>query len=96
MGRQSTFTREEKLAAVKLTTEHGRSVTSVANEYGVHPNTVWKWQQQYRTNPIAAFTGEPDTSDEAEKRRMKRRIAELEAENDFLKKVSAYFAKGSR
>ncbi len=95
MGRQSTFTREEKIAAVKLSLENGRSVASVANEYGVHPNTIWKWQQQYRTNPMGAFTDEPDKSEEAELRRMKRRIAELEAENDFLKKVSAYFAKDS-
>jgi transposase len=95
MGRQSVFTKEEKIAAVKLTMEGGRNVTSVANEYGVHPNTIWKWREQYKTNPSGAFIAESDSSDEAELRRMKRRIAELEAENDFLKKVSAYFAKGS-
>ncbi len=96
MGRQSKYTREEKIAAVKLTTESGRNVLSVANEYGVHPNTIWKWRELYAINPTGAFTGEPDMSEDAEKRRMKRRIAELEAENDFLKKVSAYFAKGSQ
>ena len=95
MGRQSQFTREEKIAAVKLVSD-GRSVTSVANEYGVHPNTVWKWQELYRTNPGAAFTGEPLQSEEAELRRLKRRNAELEAEVDFLKKATAYFAKNSR
>jgi len=96
MGRQSDFSREEKIAAVNLTSDKGRSVTSVAHEYGVHPNTVWKWRQQYVVNPAGAFTGEPDSSEEAEKRRMKRRIAELEAEVDFLKKATAYFAKVSR
>lgn len=96
MGRQSAFTREEKIAAVNLTEENGRSVTSVANEYGVHPNTIWKWKEQYRANPAAAFTEAAATSENAEMQRMKRRISELEAENDFLKKVSAYFAKNSR
>jgi transposase len=95
MSRQSRFTREEKVAAVKLVAD-GRSVTSVANEYGVHPNTVWKWQELYRTNPTGAFTGEPNNSEEAELLRLKRRNAELEAENDFLKKASAYFAKNLR
>lgn len=96
MTRKSNFTREEKIAAVKLTTESGRSVTSVADEYGVHPNTIWKWKEQFRTNPVQAFTGQPDTSEAAELRRMKRRIEQLEAENEFLKKAAAYFAKGSR
>jgi len=45
MGRQSEFTREEKIAAVKLVTEGGRSAISVANEYGIHENTLWKWRR---------------------------------------------------
>ena len=96
MSRQSEFTREEKIAAVKLAAEGGRSVTSVANEYGVHPNTIWKWKQLYEVNPERAFTEQPAESGDAEVRRLKRRVAELEAENDFLKKVSAYFAKHPR
>jgi len=95
MDKRSRFTREEKIAAIKLVSE-GRSVTSVANEYGVHPNSVWKWQELYRTNPASAFTGEPENSEQSEVRRLKRRNAELEAEVEFLKKATAYFAKSSR
>jgi transposase len=97
MGRQSEFTREEKIAAVKLVEEDGRSVLSVANEYGIHENTLFKWKRQYSINPEGAFTGEP-TGDktEAENERLKRRVKELETEVDFLKKVSAYFAKGPK
>ena len=40
MGRNSQFGREEKIAAVKLVAEEGRSAPSVANEYGVHENTI--------------------------------------------------------
>jgi len=97
MGKQSEFTREEKIAAVKLVMEDGRSVLSVANEYGVHENTLWKWKRQYTINPEGAFTGAP-TGDSAdiENERLKRRVRELENEVDFLKKVSAYFAKGPK
>lgn len=97
MGRQSAFTREEKIAAVRLLTEEERSMLSVANEYGIHENTLRKWKQQYAINPEHAFTGERDctvSAEEAELRRLKRRVAELENEVSFLKKVSAYFAKG--
>lgn len=96
MGRNSRYNREEKVAAVKLVTEDGRSVLSVANEYGVHENTIWKWKQEYQINPDQAFTlSESETApDEAE--RLRRRVKELENEVEFLKKVSAYFAKNPR
>ena len=97
MGRRSEFSREEKIAAVKLVTEGGRSLLSVANEYGIHENTLGKWKRQYAINPEGAFTGEPvkdeATAQEQELQRLRRRVRELENENDFLKKVSAYFAK---
>ena len=100
MGRKSEYSREEKIAAVKLVTEGGRDVPSVANEYGIHENTLWKWKRQYTINPEAAFHGEPVLSaqeaQERELQQLRRRIRELEQENDFLKKVSAYFAKNPR
>lgn len=95
MGRQSKFTREEKLAAVKLVTEGGRTTLSVANEYGIHENTVFKWRQQYAINPTEAFSKAPKSAEDgdADTERLKRRVQELENEVEFLKKVSAYFAK---
>ena len=100
MGKQNEYSREEKIAAVKLVTEGGRSLPSVANEYGVHENTLWKWKRQYAMNPEGAFHGGPVlTAAEAQEREMqklRRRVRELEEENDFLKKVSAYFAKNPR
>ena len=97
MGKQSLFSREERLAMVALVQEGGRTVASVANEYGIHENTLYKWQRQYDRNPEEAFTetgGKGGVPDEAE--RLRRRVRELENEVDFLKKVSAYFAKSPR
>lgn len=93
MGRKSEYSREEKIAAVKLVPEGGRDVPSVANEYGIHENTLWKWKRQYTINPEATFAQE---AQERELQQLRRRIRELEQENDFLKKVSAYFAKNPR
>ena len=93
MGRLSKYTKEEKLAAIKLLTESGRSILSVANEFGIHENTLWKWKRQYEINPGEAFTKVVNEDSNAEAERLKRRIRELENEVEFLKKVSAYFAK---
>lgn len=90
MGRKSEFSREEKIAAVKLVTEGRRSLLSVANEYGIHENTQGKWKQLYATNPESSFTGEPmkdeATVQDRELQQLRRQVRELEAENDFLKK----------
>jgi len=93
MSRKSEFSREEKIAAVRLTAEGGRTALSVANEYGVHENTVLKWKRQYKMNPDLAFNGQNGETTPDETERLKRRIRELENEVEFLKKVSAYFAK---
>lgn len=93
MGRRSEFSREEKIAAVRMVTEGGRTVLSVANEYGIHENTVLKWKRQYKINPEQAFSGQHGETPGDETERMKRRIRELENEVEFLKKVSAYFVK---
>lgn len=95
MPRKSKFTREEKIAAVTLVQE-GRTPRSVANEYGVHENTIYKWRTQFETDPDTAFTknAEQDGSDETS--RLKRRVRELELELEFLKKAAAYFAKNPR
>lgn len=93
MGEKGKHPRETKIAVVQLVTEGGRTVTSVANEYGVHENTIYKWVKQYQLNPQEAFPGSGKHAPKDETERLKRRIAELEQENDFLKKVSAYFAK---
>lgn len=69
-----------------MTTEGDRTVLSVANEYGVHENTVLKWKRQYRTNPDLAFSGRDAETPPDETERLKRRIRELENEVEFLKK----------
>jgi transposase-like protein len=52
-----------------------------------------KWKRQYKTNPDLAFSGQNGETPPEETERLKRRIRELENEVEFLKKVSAYFAK---
>ena len=96
MSKRVVFSRDEKVAAVQMVTEGGRTLLSVANEYGIHENTIVKWKRQYKMNPEQAFSGTQGETPMDETERMKRRIRELESEVEFLKKVSAYFAKPQR
>lgn len=92
MARKSRFTREEKIAAVTLL-EEGRTSRSVANEYGIHENTLYKWRLAFEMNPDEAFTQRSEQNENDDVSRLKRRVKELELELEFLKKAAAYFAR---
>lgn len=93
MARRS-YTREFKLEAIHLVSEHGVSIAEAARDLGVHENTLRRWLQQYREDPAQAFPGAGKMKPEqAELARLRQEVRKLKAERDILKKASAYFAK---
>jgi len=65
------------------------SASYLSREYGVSNVTIYKWIKEL--SPIKVSEEEEVTSKEYEK--MKKRIAELEMENDILKKATAIFKR---
>ena len=63
------------------------SVSYLSREYGVTNVTIYKWIKE--SSPIQISDEEQITAKEYEK--LKKRIAELEMENDILKKATAIF-----
>ena len=70
--------------------ENGKSVINLAREYGLVKQTIYKWIHRYET--VAKDEAGNDVS-QADINAMKKRIAELEMENEILKKATAIFAK---
>ena len=83
--------------AVRLSEQPGRNATEVARELGIHPGQIYNWRTQFNKLSKRQFTVADGTNyakaESEEVRRLKRRIAQLEQERDFLKKATAYFAK---
>jgi transposase len=88
------FDRSFKTETVRLILDSGRSISSVAQEVGVHSNTLYKWVNDFRKDPEVSFPGKGrlKPSDE-ELRRLHRQCADLQEENAILKKAMAIFAK---
>ena len=63
-------------------------------------NTKRKRNWQYSINPEVTCRDKPllhaDKAQDLELQKLRRRVRELEAENDFLKAVSAYFANNAQ
>jgi len=83
------YTEEFKKQIIELY-ENGKTVIDLAREYGLVEQTIYKWKQRYGT---VSKTEEGETVTQADVKAMQRRIAELEMENEILKKATAIFAK---
>lgn len=77
----------------KIVTAHiqdGRTIASLAPEYGVSTNN---WNRDYRRECQTTPEAMSELELMEENRKLKQKLAETEKENDFLKKAAAFFAK---
>jgi transposase len=88
-----SFDREYKREAVRMVVEGGRPVSQVARELGVRPDLLRHWKHALEQD--GAVIRPPPKNQDEEIRRLEREVAVLRQERDFLKKATAYFAKGS-
>jgi transposase len=94
VSRRRRFNREFKIETVKLVTDSDNSVPQIAVDMGIHPNTLYRWVQQYSEKPQEAFPGTGHMTSEAEMiRQLKRENERLKMERDILKKAMAIFSK---
>ena len=94
VSRRKSFTREFKIETVKLVTDSDLTVAEVAEDLGIHPNTLYKWVRQFGDNPEEAFPGKGKQISEAEQLRLlKRENQRLRMERDILKKAMAIFSQ---
>ena len=93
MGRRGRYSAAFMREAVALVTD-GRSVQEVAVRLGVAPGTLWHWVSADRQQAAEQQTPtRGEGVDRAVHEAALERIRELEAENAFLGKASAYFAE---
>ena len=78
---------------VKLHLKQGRTYQSLQDEYGVAKNTISRAVRKFRNEAADNAEKAKILADMEELHRLKEKVAELEKENDFLKKAAAFFAK---
>ena len=99
MARKKTKSYPESFRreAVRLADQPDRTATDVAKELGIHPGQIYNWRTQFNKLSKGQFTVVDGTNyskeEAAEIRRLKKEVAKLKEERDFLKKATAYFAK---
>ena len=100
MSKRKRYTAEEKMKILRELQENGKTISQVSEEYGVHPNNVFKWRKQHLEMGVDGFkTSRKDISSKAQERKIaaledkiKHKdevIAELAAELLALKKKNS-------
>lgn len=95
-GERKEYTKEYKLAAVHMMKSKlfkPREVFKLLG--GVDRQTVYRWVQEYDRDGEAAFDSRAVLPGSDLKAKQKA-IADLQMENEILKKAIAYFAKKNR
>jgi transposase len=94
-GKRRSYTAEYKVEAAHRVIDSGRTISEVARELGIDPGmlSVWVKDERRRTAAAEVHGDVPlNESERAELQRLRRQVGELEKDNQFLVKASAYFA----
>lgn len=96
MSVRPTYSDEFKADAVALVESSGRSLPAVAADLGISLTALKRWVRLAREADQEGGGKPEDPVNPVKYKAMEARLRELERENDFLKKVSAFFAKEQR
>jgi transposase len=94
MSKRRKFSSEFKQGAVDQVRRQEVSCAQVARELGIGANLLTRWVREAETGSGPAFAGS-GTPRDAELATLKRELARVTKERDFLRDAAAYFAKGS-
>ena len=92
MSDRRKFTPQFKADAVALVLSSGRPVTQVSSEIGVNEGTLGNWVRAWKVEHPEAGRDDPGPVEWAKYKALQLEFAELKRENEFLGKVSAFFA----
>lgn len=94
--RKPAYTEEFRKEAVLRSEKSGQTTVSVAKELGVSPQQIYNWRRQFSRLSDKQFNSingvDYSKKEPEEVRELKRELSTVRKENEFLKKVSAYFA----
>ena len=92
MPQRRKFSKEFKREAVQMTMGADLSIKQVAADLGIHANVLSRWCREEGRHGRQAFQGQGVPRDE-EVARLKRELARVKRERDFLKNAAAFFAR---
>jgi len=95
MVQRRRFSAEYKREAVAMLDAPGVSASQIAAELGIGANVLGRWRRELRQEHDQAFRGNGRSRDE-DLVLLRRELARVTLERDFLREAAAFFASASR
>ena len=95
MTQRRKFSTEYKREAVAMLDTPGVTVSQVASELGLGAGMLGRWRRELAQETDRAFPGQGRPREE-EVVHLKRELARVTKERDFLREAATFFARGSR
>jgi len=89
------YSPEFKREALKRASEDGMTDKQVCEELGISARQLGRWRDEFRLLGSDAFVGKGKSRDE-EVAELKRELAKVKREREFLKDAVVFFAKASK
>ena len=94
MRQRRKYSDEFKQEAVSLANQSDVPLKQLAEELGITAGILGRWRRELRQHGAKAFSGQGNARDE-EMAALRRELARVKKERDFLKEAAAFFAKES-
>lgn len=94
MSKRRRFSSEFKHGAIEQSRQPGVSCAQVARELGIDANLLSRWKRETEVEGRHAFGGSGNPRDD-EVSALKRELARVKKERDFLREAATFFARES-
>src|SRR5215471_465842 len=89
MGKRKRYTSEEKVKILREVLEEGKSVSSVAEGHGIHPNLILNWRKQLFEGATKTFEiKRTDISEKAKERQAKALEEKLRDKDNVIAELA--------
>jgi transposase len=95
MTQKRRFSAEDKREAVAMLESPGVTVNQLAAELGIGASVLGRWRREVHRTPAQAFPGQGRAREE-ELSQLRRELARVPKERDFLREAATFFASASR
>ncbi len=93
MSKRRKFSVEFKRGGLEQASQPGVSCAQVARELGIRDNPLTRWRREAGSQGNSPYAGTGAPRDE-ELARLKRELARVKKERDFLREAATFFARG--
>lgn len=93
--KRKRYDRQFKIAAAQVVLSGDMTVRELSEELRIKNSTLRRWAQEYESMGEGAFpgNGSPKVNKDYEIVKLRKRIEELEQENELLKKFRAFLSQ---